>query len=172
MLLHYLKLKPVFYSRKSFYYLLNHLKMKNKLKVLASIIAVSALTIFSSTAQRSSDYAYQNSNSGYNSGYNSRDSRYQNNKNNNCDAHSSNRSYYTASPELQRLYQIEDALRRRIDANIALGDRREARRDSEKLEDVQRRILREENRYASINRGYSNNNRDRHPDFDHNGRRH
>lgn len=131
--------------------------MKSKLKIIASIIAVSALTIFSTSAQRNSDYSYQNSNSNYNS----RDSRYQSSNNSSCDSRSQTRSYYSASPELQRLYQIEDALRRRIDANIALGDRREARRDSEKLEDVQRRILREESRYASINRGYSNSNRDR-----------
>jgi hypothetical protein len=163
--------------------------MKSKIRIFASILAFNALTLMSVSSQNSGDYAYQNSgsyNNGqdtrYNPGPNDGNGRYQNpnvpkngngrNQNsnrydNNRNDRFQNRAYFTACAELQRLYQIEDALYRRYDANLALGNNREARRDREKLEDVQVQILREENRYAYANPNYRNannnqcNNRDR-----------
>jgi hypothetical protein len=123
--------------------------MKSKIKVFASILAISALTVLNVSAQHSNDYAYQNSKS---STYN-RDDRYPTYQ---------NRTYYAASPELQRLYLLEDVLRRRINEDLRFGDRREARRDQEKLEDVQRHILREESLYARNNRDYRSYDRDHH----------
>ncbi len=131
--------------------------MKNKIKVFASILAISALTALNVSAQHSTDYAYQNSKS---STYN-RDDRYPTYQ---------NRTYYATSPELQRLYRLEDALRRRINEDLAFGDRREVRRNQEKLEDVQRHILKEESRYARNNRDYRYSDRDRRSDYDHDRR--
>lgn len=149
--------------------------MKSKVKVLASIIAMSVLTTFAATAQRNGDYAYQNSRDyNNNSGnYSSRNYDYRNQNTSNYDCKRElryqNRGNFVISAELQRLYQIEDALMRRLDANITLGDRREIRRDRDKLEDVQRKIMREENRYYATTNRYDN----RHRDYDHDrGRRH
>lgn len=147
--------------------------MKSKIKVFASILAISVLTALNVSAQHSHDYAYQSSK---NSTYN-RDNRYPTYQ---------NRTYYAASPELQRLYRLEETLRRRIKEDLAFGDRREARRNQEKLEDVQRHIIKEESRYARNNRNYRSyendhhdsdrdkhwdNNRDRRNDSDRDGDR-
>ena len=131
--------------------------MKSKIKVFASILAISALTVLNLSAQHSNDYAYQSS---CGSTYN-RDSRYPTYQ---------NRNYYGASSELQRLYRLEDALRRRINEDLAFGDRREARRDQEKLEDVQRHILREERLCARNNRSFQYSDRDRRNDNDRDNR--
>ena len=131
--------------------------MKSKIKVFASILAISALTILNLSAQHSNDYAYQSSKS---SNYN-RDDRYPTYQ---------NRTYYAAAPELQRLYRLEDAIRRRINEDLAFGDRREAKRNQEKLEDVQRHILKEESFCARNNRNYHYSDRDRRNDNDHDNR--
>jgi hypothetical protein len=137
------------------------------------------------SAQRQDDYAYQRSNDTYNNnnahrnnpngskydndtyrgnpnGYNTaRDNYYQKAYGyNNSAACVQNRRYFATSPELQRLYQIEDALLRRYDADVALGDRRAARKDLDRLEDVQRDIIKAEMRYARANPNYRMNNRD------------
>jgi hypothetical protein len=163
--------------------------MKSAIKIFLSTMVFMVLVVANASAQRGSDYAYHNSN-GANSqdtryentnGNNGRDTRYQtsNDADYNRDARYQNRNYYANCPELQRLYQVEDALRRRYEADLALGDRREARIDGEKLADVQAHILREESRYAYANPNYRraydehHNDRNRRPDFDRDGgRRH
>jgi hypothetical protein len=159
--------------------------MRNRMKILVAFMAFGIFSVLGISAQHSrDDYAYQNSTT-YNNypdtrypnstGYdNYREDNYRNSRayNSSQDARFQNRGYFRTCAELQRLYQIEDALYRRIDADLAWGDRREARRDKEKLEDVQEHIYKAERRYALANPNYRNGYNDRRNDRGRHGEEH
>lgn len=162
--------------------------MKNNVKIAFAILVLALVNVVNINAQRNSDYTYQNqgnydrNSDNYDRNRDSyRDYNYPNSRErdayyqraygyNNAATCQQNRRYYAASAELQRLYQMEDALLMRYEADLRLGDRRAVRKDLDKLDDIQRLILREERRYAYANPNYRRDYDDRY--YNRYGRRH